>query len=503
MSSRSRASILNTVIALISEALLIVIGVFFPQAIIANYGSKANGLITSLQQFIQYFTILEAGLSGAALFSLYKPLADKDKTAVEHILYSAKLMYRRIGIVFVVCVVVASFIYPFCIADTGYSKLTVTALFCLTGLNGATQFLFIGKYKVLLTASQNNRYVALLNAISTCLYSVIIIVVAYCKLPLLLAVTLGASAYFVRSLAYYFVVRKLFSQYGYNVPSKMHRFKNQKEVFIQQILVLIILNSSIMILSFTKTDMAEISVYTIYNMILTSVFLVANTVNNGVSAGFGDLIAIGDTDRLKRIYREYEILFQIFWTVLFSCLSVLYAPFIALYTADFTDAAYMRPTLCVLFSILGAIWVIRNQQSIIMTAAGKFKEMQLGIIIETVLAVILSTIGLYWIGLEGILIGRIIASLYKVVDFIKDNGKIMKFGYAYTIKQILMSVVITIGVYFLGFPLQGLIPADNYISWGVLACVVAVISLGLSLLSNLIFNRNEFIQILKRFLKRI
>lgn len=41
-----------------------------------TYGSETNGLITSLQQFIQYFTLLEAGLSGAAIFALYKPVIE-------------------------------------------------------------------------------------------------------------------------------------------------------------------------------------------------------------------------------------------------------------------------------------------------------------------------------------------------------------------------------------------------------------------------------------------
>ena len=73
--NRRKASIRNTVIALTSEILVTVVGFMLPRAIMVNYGSETNGLITSLQQFIQYFTLLEAGLSGAAVFALYKPLS--------------------------------------------------------------------------------------------------------------------------------------------------------------------------------------------------------------------------------------------------------------------------------------------------------------------------------------------------------------------------------------------------------------------------------------------
>ena len=86
MMSRGKSSIQNTVIALISEIVVTFVGLLFPRALILNYGSEANGLITSLQQVIQYLTLLDAGLSGAAIFALYKPLAENDNQRIREIL---------------------------------------------------------------------------------------------------------------------------------------------------------------------------------------------------------------------------------------------------------------------------------------------------------------------------------------------------------------------------------------------------------------------------------
>ena len=255
--SRKKRSMQNAVVALLSEILVALVGLFFPQAIILNYGSKANGLITSLQQLMQYFTLIEAGLSGAAVFALYKPLAQNDTRLIQRILCSAKKLYMKTGCVFVLIVLVTSLVYPLFIADTGYPGWMVSVLFCLIGINGASQLFFIGKYKVLLNASQNNRYVVLLNAASTCLFSVSIILAAYLKVHILIAVLLGCLAYLVRALGYYLVIRKLFPQYGYNSPDEDYPFKNQREVFIQQILSMLVMNSSILILSFTKIYMIE------------------------------------------------------------------------------------------------------------------------------------------------------------------------------------------------------------------------------------------------------
>lgn len=497
--SRGKTSIQNTAIALISELIVTIVGFLFPRAIILNYGSEANGLLTSMQQFIQYFTLLEAGLSGAAVFALYKPLVEKDHDTIERILYSAKQVYSKIGKIFVVCIIMVGCAYPFIIAETGYSKFAIMIVFCLTGFNGATQLLFIGKYKVLLNASQNNRYISLINSLSTCLYSIIIIITSYCGLPLLLAVALGTVAYFVRAIAYYVAIKKLFPQYVSIHKCDIYTFTNQKEVFIQQILSLLILNSSMLILAITKTDMAEISVFTVYNMVLTAVFMITNAVNTGISASFGDLIARGDKQRLKKAYNEYEVLFQIFWTVVFSCVICLFQPFIELYTLDFTDALYVRPGLCVLFSLLGAMWVIRNQQSVLIVAAGKFKEIQKGSIIEAILTLVLSIVGLFVLGIEGLLLGRIISALYRMIDFIRyGNREVIGINPRFTIVQILISTCVILVIYGISSILRSMFIVDSYVRWIVFSCLIAIISTVTSLLINWLLNREQIRNLLKR-----
>ncbi len=501
--NRRKQSLLNTVIALLSEAVVTVVGFWLPQAIIVNYGSKANGLITSLQQLMQYFILIEAGLSGAAVFSLYKPLAENDTTQIQRILASARKLYSKIGWVFVLIVGVTSVIYPFLIADTGYPNWMVSVLFCSIGLNGATQLLFIGKYKVLLNASQNNRYVVFLNSISTCLFSLTIIIASYLKIHFLVAVGLGCMAYLIRALCYWLVARKLFPQYSYREHAEPYQFKNQREVFIQQILSLLVMNSNILILSFTKTDMAQISVFTVYNMVLTAVFMLTNAVHNGVSAGFGDLIARNDIPKLQKTYGEYEFMYQIFWTVVFACLSALYLPFISIYSGKFTDVVYVRPVLCLMFSILGAVWSVRIQQSVIIVAAGKFKEIQRGSIIEAILAVVLSAAGLLLWGLEGMMVGRVLAAIYRMVDFtLFSHRHVLKMKLSITLKGILGSAVIILIVNGLTAWLTSSWQINTYIKWGICALLVVTVSVVLAVAVHILLYREQARALIKKFIKK-
>lgn len=467
---RRERSLQNTVVALLSEILVTMVGFLLPRAIISNYGSAANGLVTSLQQFIQYFTLVEGGLAGAALFALYKPLAEKKEGQVRTILYSAKKMYRVSGGIYLGILVCFAFLYPCLVAETGFSYPEVVTLFLLIGLNGATQLLFVGKYKILLNATQNNRISVAINSISTCLYSLILIVASCFRLPIVAAVAMAVSAYILRSVAYFVAARKLFPQYGYEATGEHYRFTGQKDVFIQQILSMVVLNCGTLVLSFTGRDMTELSVYNVYNMVLTAVFLVAYCVDNGVAAAFGDLIARDDLPRLQQAYREFETLFQIFWTVLISCVSVLYQPFMHIYAGGFTDAEYVRPTLCLWFSLLGGAWIIRNQQSVPVSAAGRFRQMQRGNMIEAVLTVVLSLVGLYLYGLEGLVAGRALAAVYRAVDLLWHNHRhVVKLPWHFTAVRIGGSVIVVLLMNGFAAALQRVWQVNGVIQWLVLA----------------------------------
>ena len=65
------------------------------------YGSEINGLVTSISQFIGYFSLVEAGLASAAVYSLYKPLAEKDTKGINAILSASRHFYNQAVYIFV------------------------------------------------------------------------------------------------------------------------------------------------------------------------------------------------------------------------------------------------------------------------------------------------------------------------------------------------------------------------------------------------------------------
>ncbi len=60
---------------LLLQFVTIACGFILPPLIVSFFGSAMNGMVSSITQFIAYLNIVEAGVGGAAIASMYKPLA--------------------------------------------------------------------------------------------------------------------------------------------------------------------------------------------------------------------------------------------------------------------------------------------------------------------------------------------------------------------------------------------------------------------------------------------
>lgn len=113
-----------------------------PHALIDVYGSETNGLITSLTQLVSYIVLVEAGISAAAVFALYKPLSEGDVEGISRIVTAAKRFYYRSGLIFVGLALVLAFVYPRMIDCEGYDHIQVAIIVFALSATGFLDFRF-------------------------------------------------------------------------------------------------------------------------------------------------------------------------------------------------------------------------------------------------------------------------------------------------------------------------------------------------------------------------
>ena len=144
---------LNTVSSLIYQAIAIICGFILPRLILGFYGSAVNGLVSSINQFLQIIAFLELGLGAVVQSSLYKPLYEKNYDQVSKIWVSANKFFRRIAMILLIYVIVLIVVYPLMINsefDFWYTAFLILAI----SISTFAQYYFGIVNQLLLNADQ-------------------------------------------------------------------------------------------------------------------------------------------------------------------------------------------------------------------------------------------------------------------------------------------------------------------------------------------------------------
>ena len=96
---RAQKSAKNIIVALISNALNIVLGVVVQSIFLKTLGEEYLGLNTVLTSILSMLSIAELGLGSAIIYNMYKPIANKDKEKIKSLMKFYKKCYSIIIIV--------------------------------------------------------------------------------------------------------------------------------------------------------------------------------------------------------------------------------------------------------------------------------------------------------------------------------------------------------------------------------------------------------------------
>ena len=93
---------LNVGCTMLCQLMTFISGLIVPRLILSTFGSEANGLVSSITQFLNYISLVEGGIGSVVLTALYGPLAKKDDRKISSILKAAENFFRQIASIFVV-----------------------------------------------------------------------------------------------------------------------------------------------------------------------------------------------------------------------------------------------------------------------------------------------------------------------------------------------------------------------------------------------------------------
>ena len=502
MDSKVRASAKNTISAFMMQMVIMVIGIVLPRLYLKAYGSEINGLVTSINQFVSYFAIVEAGLSSVAIQSLFVPIARNDERRINNILAAVKKFYYNVGFIFGGLVAGFSLLYPLFIAVDGWSYWDIVILVLVLGAHGAIDFFTLSKYRVLLTADQ--RYYVVANA--TTIAYIVNFVVVYVAIEMSLGITvvraLALTLFIVKSLIVNIYAKKHYKFVQSKAEPDTVALNKRWDAMLLQLLGLAQTALPVVLLTVFSDDLKLISVYTVYNLVAYSILSILRIATNGVGGTLGNVIASGNEDELKGFYRAYETLFLSITSVAYACMYALYIPFIKLYTAGINDCEYIYPIIAVLFTLNGLTYSISVPAESLIGTAGVYSETKSLTIIQTVIAVVLSTALVPFFGISGILVGLIVSNLYRDIFLVAYMARnVIKISVFDSFKRI--------GIALLSFAAACLpfvffeIEASGYLVWAAKAIVVAIWSVIITLVFNIILNKKSTADAIRSISRKI
>jgi len=463
-------------------------GFITPLVILKAYGSEINGLVSSINQFIVYFSLVEAGLSGAAIYALYKPLADNDHKAINEVVTAAKKFFTQSGYIFVSLTIGLALIYPMFVKADNITPLTVGLLVLILGVNGALDFFTLAKYQVLLSADQRTYIVSYASIVYVVINTIIVIVLGNQRVDIVVLRFVALLSIFSRSLILMVYVKVKYKYINYMEKPNFAALNKRWDAFYLQILGAIQIGAPVVILTIISRNLKVVSVYTIFNMVIAGLNGVLSIFMSGLSASFGDVIVRGEGETLRKAYREFEFFYYSLITVVYSVAFVTIMSFIRIYTKGITDIKYDLPLVGFLFVLNGLLYNVKTPQGMLVISAGMFKETKVQTTIQGAIAVIGGIILALFFGIAGVLVGSILSNIYRDIDllfFIPRNvTKLPVRKTAYRIIRIFMCMVVIWAPFFF---IE--INPSRYVSWFAIAGGIGLYAVLVVALSGFIFDR--------------
>lgn len=462
-------------------------GFIVPRLILGTYGSNVNGLVNSVTQFLGVITLLDLGVGAVVQSSFYKPLAAKDGTTVSKIFVSANRFFKRLALMLLIYVVVLMAVYPL-IVNKNFGFFYTVALIGSICISSFAQYYFGIVNSLLLTADQKGyiQYTAQIVAI--------IINTVACAI----LIKLGCTIQIVKlTTSLIFLCRPLFLnwyvQRHYEIDRKIlydeEPIKQKWNGMAQHFASYVLGGTDNIVLTLFST-LANVSIYSVYNIVIIGVKNALLSMTNGFQSLIGEMLAKKETEKLNNFFGYVEWFLHTGTTLVFGCTGVLLVSFVKVYTNGIDDADYIQPLFAILITVANAGHCLRLPYNIMILAAGHYKQTQSNYIIAMILNIVISIATVKLWGLIGVAIGTLIAMSYQTVWMAwYDSKNIINWPFKTFLKQCGVDAITVIIASLATFKVPLL--SVSYHAWFIQAIEVFAIWCVIVLIINLIFYKDK------------
>ena len=495
---RNKATLINMISGLILQMFTILSGFILPKIILTCFGSEVNGLVSSLNQFLSYISLVEGGITGVVMANLYKPIVEKDEQKISAVMVTANRFFKKIGILFVAYSVGLSIVYPL-LFKTEFNFAYVCSLTLILSITVLVQYMFSITLKTLLDADKR-VYVVNFTQTLIVICNVIFAQISVWVYPSIHILKLISGILFILQPVIFGYIVKRDYRIDWSAAPEYSLIKSRWSGFAINLAAFIHGSTDITILTIL-TNLKTVSVYSVYGLVGNGIKALVQACLSGLSQTVGQAYAKKDWKELNQKLDLYEYVVFVLVFFIFTVTALLINPFIQLYTRDVTDANYNQPIFGILLIISEGLYLVKFPHLNLAYAANKFKEITVPAYMEALLNIVISVILVHKFGLVGVAVGTIVGMTYRMMFHVYYTSKIVP-GRVQSIfykKFCLFAVSVAIGfmICSLVIPLR-VVTVMNWVIHAILYCAVVG---GCILLTSVLFFKKE-LTFFAKYLKR-
>lgn len=496
--NRNKKALLTSIASMLHQVVAIICGFILPRFFLMNYGSAVNGLISSITQFLGFISLAECGIGAVVQSALYGPLAKKDEKEISRIFKSSSKFFNRVGIILLIYTIILALIYPVIVLDS-FDCIYTASLILIISISTFSQYYIGVNYRLILGADQYGFVSQGLSCIVLVLNTAISIFLIYIDCSVHTVKLVSSLLFLVKPL-----IMQCYAKRKYNIDKEIvlteEPIKQKWNGLSQHFATVVNANTDSMVLTLLST-LDNVSVYSVYHMIVSGVKNLVNAFTAGNIALFGNMIAKEEKEELNHSFCYFEWIIHTITTIVFSLTLILSVPFVKVYTTGVTDVNYIVPEFAAWITIANAVYCFRLPYNILVMAAGHYKQTQTSAIVEAILNIIISIAFVYKRGLVGVAIGTFVAMLYRTCYLAWYLSKNIIFRHIkYFVLHCSVDIISAIVIVLVTNVIDKVV--SNYGEWIFLAlecgCIAVVISGGI----NYLCYRKEVVTFINKIVKR-
>lgn len=448
--SRTKKAYINASITLGGNMVQIILGFIIRKLFISSLGVEYLGYNSVFQNILQMLNLADLGIGVAITSFLYKALAVGDRKAIASLMHMYKKIYNILGVIVLTIGLLFSFCIQFVITDATCSIGFLRLLFYIN-LIGTVSTYYLAYKRTLLIADQKSYITSLIDTLAYLVMSLLqaLALMLYPNYILYLVITVVKNV--ISNIIISVKCNQVFRDYGKEVDQEVLNkykpiiFNYVKDVFLSRIGAYVFYSTDNIIISIFKGSIL-VGYLSNYTLVTTQVNAVVTQVLSAIQATFGNYISMNDDIKAqKRMTDNYLCINFCMGNFCMLCIMFLIQPFIALifgtkFVLEFSTAVLLSVNL-----ILTILIQIPSQVFMIYKLYHYDRPI---ILISTSTNIIVSLLLVGKMGINGVLIGTFITSLFYLFSRFYIISKIVYnvpyMSYVLTILKYGVTAVISI-----------------------------------------------------------